>query len=232
MALVLFLVTLGAALQGVAGFGMGLIAAPPLMLIAPEFVPGPLMASGTLLTGLVAYQGRASIDFRGVGHALLGRIVGTALAATFLAFASPRFFSLAFGSLVLLSVALSVSGLRLRLTPVSAGSAGLLSGLMGTISSIGGPPMALLYQHASAARLRSTLAIYFVLGVGFSLAALHLVGRFGWEQFEMALFLCPAMLAGFVLARPLQSRLPEAMVRPLVLGASLMLALGVIGRAL
>ena len=232
MALVLFLVTLGAALQGVAGIGIGLVAAPPLMLIAPEFIPGPLMASGTLLTGLVAYQGRDSIDFRGVGPALVGRAMGTAVAAAFLALASTRFFILAFGSLVLLGVALSLSGLRLRPTPLSAGCAGLLSGFMGTISSIGGPPMALLYQHESAARLRSTLAIYFVMGVGFSLAALHAVGLYGWKEFELTLVLCPSMLAGFLLARPLQSHLPEDMVRPIVLGASLLLALGVIGRAL
>ena len=232
IAAILFLVTLGAALQGIAGIGIGLVAAPPLMLIAPELIPGPLMASGTVLTGLVAYQGRADIDFRGVGPALAGRALGTAAAAAFLALASARFFSLVFGSLVVLSVALSLSGLRLRPTTLSAASAGLLSGLMGTISSIGGPPMALLYQHETAARLRSTLAIYFVMGVGFSLAALHAVGLYGWKEFEMTLLLCPAMVAGFLLARPLQSRLPERMVRPLVLGASMVLGLWVIGRAL
>ena len=180
----------------------------------------------------VAYQGRADIDFRGVGPALAGRALGTAVAAAFLALASARFFSLVFGALVLVSVALSRSGLRLRPTPLSAASAGLLSGLMGTISSIGGPPMALLYQHETAARLRFTLAVYFVMGVGFSVAALHAVGLYGWKQFEMTLLLCPAMIAGFLLARPLQSRLPERMGRPLVLGASMILGLWVIGRAL
>ena len=70
------------------------------------------------------------------------------------------------------------------------------------------------------------------MGVGFSLAALHAVGLYGWKEFEMTLLLCPAMVAGFLLARPLQSRLPERMVRPLVLGASMVLGLWVIGRAL
>lgn len=229
-ALVFLLVTLGAALQGAAGFGMALIAAPPLMILAPELIPGPLIASGVILTGLVAYRDRAHIDFTGIRHALLGRAAGTALAAVFLAMATPKSFDLAFGALVLLGVSLSIGGLSFRLGAVSAGVAGLLSGLMGTISSIGGPPMALLYQHAGAARLRATLAGYFVLGVGFSLVALAVVGRFGAEELRLALLLSPSMLLGFFLAGPLQTRLPETMIRPLVLSLSCLSGLWVIVR--
>ena len=201
--LVWLLVAVGAALQGAAGFGMALIAAPPLMLIAPEFRP-----------------------------ALGGRALGTALAALFLAAASPQSFDLAFGLLVLLGVALSLRGLRFRVNAISAATAGLFSGLMGTISSIGGPPMALLYQHEGAARLRATLAGYFVLGVVFSLAALYAVGRFGWAELKLALVLSPAMLAGYFLAGPLQDRLSEKMIRPVVLSLSFVSAFWVIARAL
>lgn len=221
---------MGAALQGAAGFGMALIAAPPLMVIAPEFIPGPLIAAGIILTGLVAYRDRAHIDYSGIRPALAGRVLGTALAAVFLSAASPASFDLAFGLLVLLGVGLSVQGLQFRVTPISAGTAGLFSGLMGTISSIGGPPMALLYQREGAARLRATLAAYFVLGVAFSLAALYAVGRFGWPQLKLALILSPAMLAGFFLARPLQARLSEKWIRPIVLGLSFLSALWIIAR--
>ncbi len=232
LALIFFLVTLGATLQGAAGFGMGLIAAPPLMLFAPDLIPGPLIASGIVLTGLVAYRDRTAIDFSGLRYALVGRALGTGLAAAFLALSSERAFDLAFGFLVLVGVGLSAGGLHLRLSPSSAGFAGLLSGLMGTISSIGGPPMALLYQHSGADRLRATLSGYFVLGVGFSLLALWAVDRFGWPQVQLALLLSPAMLLGFFLSYPLQTRLPETMVRPLVLGLSFVSAAWVLWRAL
>ena len=220
---------LGAALQGAAGFGMGLIAAPPLMLIAPDLIPGPLIGAGIVLTGAVAYRDRASIDYSGLGYALVGRALGTVMAAAFLALASPRSFDLAFGLLVVLGVSLSAGGLRVRLSPRTISFAGLLSGLMGTVSSIGGPPMA---QHSGAAKLRATLASYFVLGVGFSLLALFSVGLFGWNEVRLALILSPAMLLGFLLAKPLQSRLRETMIRPIVLGLSLVSAAWVIWRAL
>jgi uncharacterized protein len=232
IALVLVLVALGAALQGVAGFGMALIVAPPLMLIAPELIPGPLIAGGVVLTGAVAYRERASIDYSGIRFSLAGRAMGTGLAAVFLAHASPRSFDLAFGLLVVSGVALSISGLRVRLNPVTAGLAGLLSGLMGTISSVGGPPMALLYQHSGAAKLRATLAAYFVFGVVFSLVALHSVGRFGWLELKMALLLTPGMLGGFFLVKPLQSRLRESMIRPIILSLALVSGGWVIWRAL
>ncbi|HIF99783.1 MAG TPA: sulfite exporter TauE/SafE family protein [Myxococcales bacterium] len=230
--LVFSLVILGAALQGAAGFGMGLIAAPPLMLIAPDLIPGPLIGAGIVLTGAVAYRDRASIDYSGLGYALVGRALGTVMAAVFLALASPRSFDLAFGLLVVLGVSLSAGGLRVRLSPRTISFAGFLSGLMGTVSSIGGPPMALLYQHSGAAKLRATLAGYFVLGVGFSLLALFSVGLFGWNELRLALILSPAMLLGFLLAKPLQSRLRETMIRPIVLGLSLVSAAWVIWRAL
>jgi uncharacterized membrane protein YfcA len=231
-ALVFFLITLGAALQGTAGFGMALIAAPPLMLIAPDLIPGPLIGAGIVLTGAVAYRDRASIDYSGLGYALVGRVLGTVMAAAFLALASPRSFDLAFGLLVVLGVSLSAAGLQVRLSPKTISFAGFLSGLMGTVSSIGGPPMALLYQHSGAAKLRATLASYFVLGVGFSLLALFSVGLFGWTELRLALILSPAMLLGFLLAKPLQSRLRETMIRPIVLGLSLVSGAWVIWRAL
>ncbi|MDG2334542.1 MAG: sulfite exporter TauE/SafE family protein [Myxococcota bacterium] len=231
LALTLAVVVLGAALQGAAGFGMALIAAPPLMILAPELIPGPLIASGVVLTGAVALRDRGAIDFSGLRYSLIGRAFGTALAALFLAVSSAQAFDLAFGLFVLTGVGLSAAGIQLRLSPLSAGFAGLLSGLMGTISAIGGPPMALLYQHSGAERLRATLSGYFVLGVGFSLLGLAAVGRFGWTELKLSLLLSPAMALGFLLSLPLQSRLPERMIRPIILILSLVSGAWVIYRA-
>jgi len=46
-------VAFGAMVQGAVGFGMALVAAPLLVLIRPELVPGPLLVSGLALTLLV-----------------------------------------------------------------------------------------------------------------------------------------------------------------------------------
>ena len=45
-----------------------------------------------------------------------------------------------------------------------AAVAGLVSGVAGTATSIGGPPLAMLYQHRHPQVLRPTLAVFFLLG--------------------------------------------------------------------
>ena len=58
------IITVGATVQATVGFGLGLVAAPVLLLIEPMLVPGPLMASGVILTLLMAYRERQDLDFR------------------------------------------------------------------------------------------------------------------------------------------------------------------------
>lgn len=219
-------------MQAAAGFGLALIAAPILLLIDPAFIPGPLTAASLVLTALVAYRDRAGIDLHGVGWAMIGRVLGTGAAAAFLAIATARVFDLAFGLLVLLGVGLSLAGMQFRPSRNSSMVAGGLSGLMGTISSIGGPPMALLYQRVDAERLRGTLAGFFLLGATLSVVALAWVGRFGRAEWQLSLLLAPAMAIGFAVANPLRSVMNPSRVRPLVLSLSFLSAVAVLWRAL
>jgi uncharacterized membrane protein YfcA len=226
------LVACGSSVQSSLGFGLGLIAAPLLLLIDARLVPGPLMAAGVLMTLLVAYRERAAIDFVGLRFALGGRIAGTLLAALIWTAISPRIFDLVFGGLVLFAVVISLTSLRISPGPRSAAAAGALSGFMATLSAIGGPPMALLYQRASPARLRGTLAGFYVIGALISLTALAFVGRYGSEELVLTLYLVPAILLGYWASRWLRDYLDVAGARPFLLGLSCLTALAVLYRAL
>ena len=70
--------------------------------------------------------------------------------------------------------ALRVAGLRGDPRPPALLIGGVLAGVMGTIAAVGGPPLALLYQHAPGAQVRGTLSGLFFLGTIVSLAALPL----------------------------------------------------------
>jgi uncharacterized membrane protein YfcA len=187
----------GAAVQGAVGFGMALVAAPLLVLIHPAIVPGPLMVAGMALTLLVAWRERDSIDLLGVRWGLVGRVPGVALGAWLLALLPVEAMSLVVGIAVLVGVALASSGRRLAPGPRVLLGAGFVSGVFGTIASIGGPPLALVYQHETGPRLRGTLAGYFLVGGCMSLAALFGVGRFGPSQLFWTLALIPGTLLGF-----------------------------------
>ncbi len=222
----------GAAVQSAVGIGFALIAAAPLVLLYPALVPGPMLAATIALTVLMAHRDRAEIDFGGMGFAILGRALGSAAAAVLLSVATQRVFDLMFATMVLLAVGLSVAGLRVSATPGWAAAAGALSGLMATISSIGGPPMALLYQSAGAARLRGTLAGFFSVGTVISVVALFFAGRFGREEMALSLFLSPPTILGFYASAPLRRVLDDSWVRPLVLSLCFVSGVGVLWRAL
>lgn len=225
------LVAIGSCVQASVGFGLGLIAAPVLFLIYPPLVPGPLMASSIALTLVIAFREREAIDFAGLGFAFAGRIAGTLAAAVVWITLPSENFDFLFAGLVLFGVALSLANFRIDPNPATASAAGALSGFMGTLSSIGGPPMALLYQRASGPRIRGTLSGHFVIGALVSLAALAAVGQYGRAEFILSIWLVPAVLAGFAASGWVRKSVDRAGARPFVLGLSVLAALGILYRA-
>ena len=71
----------GACLQGVAGYGIGTLAAPLLFLISPVLVPGPLILNATLLTVFMLIRNRGALQVREVRFAIGGGVAGAVLAA-------------------------------------------------------------------------------------------------------------------------------------------------------
>jgi uncharacterized membrane protein YfcA len=207
----------GSTIQGAVGIGLGFIAVPLLVLIRPEFVPGPLLLAALPLTLLISYREQQSIDFSGIKWAISGRIAGTVVGAVLLVIIAPDKLTILFGIMVLLAVLLSISGLRLQVTPGTLVGSGTLSGLMGTTSAIGGVPLALLYQHYQGARLRGTLSGIFVLGTGISIGSLVYIGKFHILEMKLALVLLPGIILGFYLSKKLAKIMDTGLIRPAVL---------------
>ena len=207
----------GFTLQGAVGFGMGILGSPILILIDPRLVPGPVLASTMVFTLMVTLRERRGIDLGGLRWAMIGRIAGTFPAAAVLAVLPESQLSRVFGLAVILAVAISVSGVHIQPRPLTLLAGGVLSGLLGTVAAIGGPPIALLYQNASGARFRGTLSSLFLVGTIISIAALVPAGRFGGEELRLSLFLLPGALFGFLVSRRLASRLDRGHTRPAVL---------------
>ncbi len=225
-------IAFGAMVQGAVGFGMALVAAPLLVLIRPELVPGPLLVNGLLLTLLVARRERDSIDLLGVKWGLVGRLPGSALGALGLALIPEESMSLLVGILVLAGVGIGFSGLRITPSPRMLLIAGFVSGIFGTIASVGGPPLALLYQHETGPRLRGTLAGFFIVGGLFSLVALIWVGRFGRDELNWTLLLLPATVLGFACSGRLTAWVDAGRTRRAVLGITLVAGVAAVLRSL
>lgn len=215
----------GAFIQGTGGLGFAMFAAPVAALLRPDLVPGPLLLLGGTLSLLAARRERGAIDYRFAGIAIAGRVAGSVVAGLAIGLAPKNVFAVTFALLVLLAVALSIGLPRLKATPFTLSVAGFGSGLMGTITSVGAPPMGLVLQNESPARVRATMGAFLTVGAFVSIAVLVWAGRFGWHEVLLGALLLAPMAAGFLLSSRLVKRVDPRAVRGLVLGVSAVSAL-------
>ena len=89
-----------------------------------------------------------------------------------------------------------------RLWPVLLAWTEAVSGFMATAAGLGGPPVALVYQHETGLRLRGTLAWSFIIGTIVSLLALAWAGRFEREELRLSFLLIPGTGCGYFMSRP------------------------------
>ena len=218
LSLALLAVFVASVVQTSSGIGFGMVAAPILILIDPILVPGPVLFLSLLVSALAAWREWNSVDFRGLAVALTGRIPGTVLAGLTLSLVPVDLFGLIFGVLVLMAVLISAVAGKIAPTSRVLLPAGFVSGYMGTITSIGAPPMALAYQYGSPAKIRSTMAVYFVVGAAFSIATLAWFGRFGQEQLVASIIFLPPLVAGFLVSNYVVRHLDGHRIRQILLG--------------
>ncbi|CCO50310.1 putative membrane protein, DUF81 [Vibrio nigripulchritudo SOn1] len=203
-----FIVVLGSIIQFGFGMGFGIVATPFLVLIEPKLIPISTLYLGVILSLFAAVEDRKLINWADVRIYLSGRILGIFFAASVLVYiTSEKGFSLFFGIIMAIALLMTISGWSIPFNRTSLFIAANLSGFMATITSVGGPPMALLYQSRSLKKSRATLSAYFSIGGVLSLIALYMVGWAGWNETLATLILFPPMLVGMLIARRLKGRL-------------------------
>jgi uncharacterized membrane protein YfcA len=225
-------VLIGATLQGVVGLGLGLILAPVTGLVAPQLLPGLALWLAMLLPLFTLSRDWRSADRQGLCWALAGRIPGTAIGVWLVSVLSARVLHILVGVVVLVAVALTVRTVWMPTTPTTLLGAGVVSGITGTVSSIGGPPLALIYQHHATDTLRATLGVYFVLGAAFSIVGLAATGQMLARDLMVAAVMTPVVVLGFLLSGPLRRHLDHGSVRTSLLSLCAASAAALIVRSL
>ena len=207
----------GAVVQGTVGLGLGLVAAPIATLVEPRLVPELMLwLALAMAVQTVALEHRGT-DWHGLAWALPSRVVGTVLGVWVVVVAPHAVLGIAVAVMVLVSVVLTARTVTLPVNRVTLPVAGFVSGVAGTATSIGGPPLAILYQHAGARVIRPTLAAYFAIGASLSLVGLGLAGELDRDVALVSLALSPLLVLGFWLSVPVRRRVPAARVRAAVL---------------
>lgn len=157
-------VTVAAGLvQGTIGFGLSVVSVPVLSLLDRDLAPVPQLLITLALALAIVWREWRHLDLSGVGWVLVGRLPGAALGVVLLKTFADTALDALVAALVLIGVAIVGSGVVIRLTPFTKITAGVASGTMGLVASIGGPPLALLYRDVKGGTMRSSLNAIFAI---------------------------------------------------------------------
>jgi uncharacterized protein len=211
-------VFLGSMLQAVTGFGFAMFAAPLLAAISPELVPGPVLLLTLIFTMGVIRREWKNVDWPGVGWILTGRLPLTLVAVLVMGYISRDATTIIFALFVLAGVALSLTRLRVEPSAPALVITGGLAGFFGTVTSIGAPPLALIYQHQKSSTVRGTLAVNIVVGCAFSLVMLFLFDSIGTTDLIQASALVPASMIGLLCSSLIVNKVNDQILRRLLLG--------------
>jgi uncharacterized protein len=189
--------------QGLAGFGIGLVALAFLpFVISPVDAIVLTTLYATLFCAVIFVPLRRDFVSSGVDALLVGSVLGTPLGVWVLASVSATALARLIGSVLILIVALEWSGLSPRRLPGRAWGlgAGVLSGVVGGAVGTPGPP-AIVYMAAqgwSTRTIKANLQAFLVVNQLVILAGYWWAGLLTGEVWRLAAFFALPAIAGLL----------------------------------
>lgn len=217
-------VYVGTTVQASLGIGLGMLSSPVLALVDRDFIPVAILLAVIPLSSSVAWSERVHVDRRGAGLLLAGRVPGVIAGALVVSSVSDTLLGLLVAGSVIVAVIVSIVGKKFVVAPTALLAAGTASGFMATTTGVGGPPVALTYQHETPATMRATVSLFFSVGAVMSFVVLVLADEVSRRSLELTTLLVPSVVLGISTARLARDRLDAAVVRPAVLTLCLLSA--------
>ncbi|GMU77895.1 MAG: permease [Acidimicrobiia bacterium] len=210
-------IILGSIVQGTIGFGLNLLSAPFIAIAIPEAIPVVLVMVAWPIGGVTALREHHALDRFALRWMLLGAVPGTLVGLWIIHLASASTLGVIVGVTTLAGVTATVLSPPIPVNRATACSAGLIGNITGTAASVGGPPVALLFQHRGGSVIRSTLGAYFAVSATLSVVGYAAAGEVTVERFLLTVALLPAMLLGAWLSKHFHVFVDAGWLRPAVL---------------
>lgn len=215
--LIALTVVAAAFVQGAAGMGFALLFAPVAGILATDLVPLAVLVLMIPLNAFVCWRERSHVDLRGVKWVSASRVLATPLGVWLLLAVPDSRLGLLIGGSTVLAALVSLLTPDFRPGPAAYLTVGAVTAVTETATGVGGPPLALAYQHRPAPELRATVAACFLVGEIVSVALLLARGEGSSSSLLSALYLMPALAVGLWLSSRVHRRIPSRQLRLFVL---------------
>ncbi len=195
-------VAFAAFIRGTIGFGNALTLAPLLILIVknPKSVVVIVLFIGLFINITLLRYAIRYVDFRRISPIIIGSLLGIPLGILIIKNIDPSLLKMIIGGITIafaipLTLSPAIPLTRERLTP---GIFGFIGGVMSASVGLPGPAIVLFMhnQRWEKAMVHSSLTIYFLFSMSFSLIALLLSGLINTDIFIYTLSFIPALLVG------------------------------------
>ncbi|CUA82944.1 sulfite exporter TauE/SafE family protein [Pseudidiomarina woesei] len=220
--IIIAIMFLGACLQGITGFGSGLIAVPLLTLLLPLTVITPtLSVVNFVMATYLAWALRHHVRFKQWRALLLSGIIGTLMGNYLLAYMRLDWLQMAMAIMIFLVAVLFWFGLQWRHqsgAPLQT-MTGLLAGFSNGALTLGGPPVVLFLTGNGLERLafRATLTVFFWALAVTNIISFGVQGRYQLEQLTLLASLLVGAISGAWLGHKVSGYLSELLFRKISL---------------
>lgn len=211
-------VTIASFIQGAVGVGFALICAPVIGLIDPGLLPVSLLILMLPLNVYLAWRERPALDSNGTLWITVGRTVGAVGGVLIISRISAHDLNLFIGASTIAAAVATLCAPTFAPGRNALITAGAVTGITETATGIGGPALAMVFQHYRAPALRSTIALCFAIGEAVSLVMLSVTGQITSGRFVSALLLVPPVILGAFISQHVHQRLNSKALRISVMG--------------
>lgn len=218
----IIIVFVAASVQGIAGFGRALIAAPLIALFVPadETVVIMIMLGliGALIMVLKTYR---YIHFKRMIPMVIFGVLGSIAGVQILSVLPVRELKIIMGIFIIISAIILSTGFRVKIKNEKAAYsiAGFVGGLTNGAISFGGPPTVLFLQNQNEEKnvFRANLSFFFLI-IGF-VGSLNLAinGMLTWDLVSQAGILAVPTVIGTIFGNFLSHKFPEEKFKKIVL---------------
>ena len=223
--------------MGLAGFGMGMVIAPVLLLfMEPQAVVITVVGLSIPTLGLVRLQSREDVEGRTVIPLTMGGLAALPPAVLVLNSTSPGALRITIAVIILCLAVISILDIRKPLPRnLAMGSVFGFAGSMLTMSLGVGMPIVALFltnQGLTARAVRASMAAYYLVVATVTFIVYGIIGLLPAERLLLLAEMVPVVLVGFVVASKLVDRTNDRVLRRIVLVVIVASSAALLGREL